>query len=206
MEVLKSLKYSFYVILHPFNGFWNLKHEKKGNVKAAVSILLLLTITYVVRRQLTGFLFNRTDPTKLNILLEFMSIMVPFLLWCIANWSLTTLMDGKGSFKDIVIATAFALTPLIIIYIPLIILSNFITTDEGSFYYFFSSLAIVWAAVLLLIGTMTVHQYTLFKTVGASILIVVGMGIIIFLGLLFFNLLQEMIDYGYSIFIEITRR
>ena len=34
-EIVKGLRYSTYVIFHPFKGFWDLKHEKKGNLESA---------------------------------------------------------------------------------------------------------------------------------------------------------------------------
>lgn len=206
MEVLKALRYTFYLIFHPFDGFWDLKHEKKGNLGAAIVIVFLLSITYILRRQLTGFIFNDVKLLELNIFLEISSVVIPFLLWCIANWCLTTLMDGEGSFKDIVITSAYALTPLIIIYLPLIPFSNVITLEEGAFYYFFSSLAVVWATVLMIIGTSVVHQYTLRKTILTCICIVVGMGIIIFIALLFFSLIQQIYSFVYTIYKEISLR
>ena len=30
-----SINYAFYVLFHPFDGFWDLKHEKKGTIRAA---------------------------------------------------------------------------------------------------------------------------------------------------------------------------
>ena len=35
----KELLYAFHVMLHPFDGFWDLKHEKRGSVRAASTIL-----------------------------------------------------------------------------------------------------------------------------------------------------------------------
>jgi len=199
MEVLKALRYTFYLIFHPFDGFWDLKHEKRGNLDAAIVIVFLLSITYILRRQLTGFIFNEVKLLELNIFLEIISVILPFLLWCIANWCLTTLMDGEGSFRDIVITSAYALTPIIIIYLPLIPFSNIITVEEGAFYHFFSSLAIAWSAALMIIGTSVVHQYSMRKTILTCICIVIGMGIIIFIALLFFNLIQQMYSFVYSI-------
>jgi hypothetical protein len=36
--------------------------------------------------------------------------------------------------KDIAIATAYALTPFILINIPMVVFRNYITIDEGAFY------------------------------------------------------------------------
>lgn len=206
MHVLKELGYSFHLIFHPFDGFWDLKHEKRGSARASAIILILLTIVYIFRRQLTGFIFNANDPLDLNIFVEIFSVFAPYFLWCIANWCLTTLMDGEGSFKDICIATAYALAPLILINVPLIIMSNIITTEEQTFYTFFSSLSVFWAGGLIFLGTLVTHQYSVKKTILTSILSIVGMGVIIFITLIFFNLIQQMLGFAISLYKEIVFR
>lgn len=206
IAVLKSLTFSFHLIFHPFDGFWDLKHEKRGNLKAAFVIIVLLWLTFTLRRQFTGFLFNFNDLNELNIFSEALAIILPFLLWCVSNWCLTSLMEGEGGFKDIVITSAFALTPIIIINLPLILLSNAITVHEGAFYRFFDVIALTWSGALLILGTMVVHQYTLTRTIVTSVFIFVGMGLIIFIALLFFSMLQQMISFAYTLYLEISLR
>ncbi|NLY89222.1 MAG: YIP1 family protein [Firmicutes bacterium] len=206
MKYLDSLKFAFYVIFHPFKGFWDLKHEKRGSMSAAFTFLVLLIITYILRRQYTGFIFNENDPKRLNVFIEIISVLLPFFLWTTANWCITTLMDGEGSYRDIVIATAYALFPLILINLPLIPFSRIINMEEGAFYFFFASVSALWSGALILAGAMVTHQYTAGKTVFTSILSVVGMGLMIFIGLLVFSLLQQMISFVYTIYREIVFR
>lgn len=201
-----SLRYSLHVVFHPFDGFWDLKHEKRGNLLSASVILFLLTLTYVMMRQYTGFIFNPRDLAELNIVIELLSAIVPFFLWCAVNWSLTTLMEGKGKFKDIVITMAYALTPFVLINIPLTVVSNFIRIEEGAFYYFLLALSIVWSGGLLFFGSMIVHDYDIPKTFSTIILTIVGMGVVIFIGLLFLSVINLMISFIVSIYHEMTLR
>lgn len=196
----------FYTMIHPFNGFWEMKYEKKGRIKIALVILFLLVVGTIVKRQYNGFVINFNNPDQLNTLNELQFIVLPFILWCVANWSLTTLMDGEGKFKEIVIATAYSLLPLVLVYYPQVLYSNVITADEGSFYYLLEVIAMIWSLWLLFTGTMTVHQYTPGKTVATMLLTLVMMGIIIFLGVLFFSMLQQMITFVQSIYREISFR
>ena len=34
----ESLRYSLYVLTHPFDGFWDLTHEKRGSLAAANTV------------------------------------------------------------------------------------------------------------------------------------------------------------------------
>jgi len=196
----------FYTLLHPFNGFWEMKYERKGRLSVAFGIVALLVVAMIVKRQLSGFVINFNNPDQLSTLNELKFILLPFLLWCIANWSLTTLMDGEGKFTEIMIATVYSLLPLVLIYFPQVLYSNVITADESSFYYLLDTIAMIWFIWLLFTGTMTVHQYSAGKTIVTMLLTLVMMGIIIFLGVLFFSMLQQMVNFASSIYREITFR
>lgn len=206
METLKALKYAAHVMGRPFDGFWDLKHEKRGNLKAALILVIATMITFILLSQGIGFLFGGDNPLEFNIIIEACSVLVPFLLWCSANWCLTTLMDGKGTFKDIFIATAYALTPLILIYLPTIVLTNVVTFEESVFCTFLFGLANLWFAVLLIIGTMSTHHYSMGKTITTCILTIVGMGVMIFIAMLFFSLIEQIMMFGNTLYKEIIFR
>jgi len=201
-----AIRTAWGTIFHPFNGFWDVKYEKKGKVSLALLILVILCILYILKQQLSGFIFNPSVNLEVNSLDEVKFIFLPFLLWCIANWSLTTLMDGEGKFKEIVIATAYALIPLVLVQIPLIVLSNIFTIQEASFYSLIESIAFIWVGWLIFVGMQTVHQYSVSKTIVTMLLTMVVIGIFLFLGLLFFSLLQQMISFGATIYKEIIFR
>ncbi|MEK5468148.1 Yip1 family protein [Paenibacillus sp. FSL R7-0210] len=206
MLFLKDIKYSLHVAVNPFDGFWDLKYENKGKLRMALGILIFLTLTMIVKRQYVGYVVNYNHPLELNSINELKYIIFPFLLWCLANWSLTTLMDGEGKFGEIVITTGYALLPLILINIPNILLSNVITLREASFYHLLDALGTLWFVWLLFIGTMTVHQYTVLKTITTMLLTLAVVGIIIFLGLLFFNLIQQIVSFVYTVYQELSLR
>ncbi|MGG4034740.1 YIP1 family protein [Paenibacillus cisolokensis] len=200
------LRNPFYTMIHPFNGFWEMKYEHKGRLKVALLILFGLAVVTIVKRQYSGFVVNFNNLSELNSLQELQYILLPFLLWCVANWSLTTLMDGEGTFKDIVMATGYALMPLVIVYIPQTLYSRVISGDESSFYYLLEAIAWIWFVGLLFVGTMTVHQFTAGKTLVTMLLTIIVIGILMFLGVLFFSMMQQMISFIASIYRELTFR
>lgn len=193
--VLSGFKYAFYVIFHPFKGFWDLKHEKKGNAASASFLVFLLMVVLILRRQCTGFILNYNKPNEMNIVVEILSVLAPLALWCLSNWCITTLVDGEGSMKDIYITTSYALTPLLLINIPMLLLSNVMILEETAFYSVLDVLSIVWTVLLILIGIMTVHQFTMPKTIATIAVAIVGMVIILFLILLFVSIIQQMVSF-----------
>ncbi|NLJ84153.1 MAG: DUF1282 family protein [Halanaerobiaceae bacterium] len=206
IKIVDGLAYARYVIFHPFDGFWDLKHEKRGNIPAATVLLFLVASTYVIQKQYMGFIFNSNDLAKINILLEFCSVLIPFMLWVIVNWSLTTLMEGKGTFKDIYIASAYAFTPIILINIPVTIVSNYLIAEEGVLVFSFIAISLLWALFLLFFGTMTIHQYDSGKNILVSVLVILGIAFTMFIGVLFFNLGEQVIRFVSEIYNEVFLR
>lgn len=204
----ESIKDSFRLLLHPFNGYWDLKYEydQKRNLVLSFIILFLLGITNILRTQYTGFTVQVVYPDSINSLMEFLYVILPVLFFSVANWSIMTLMDGEGKFVEIFTSTCFALLPLVIIHIPLVVISHYISIQEVAFYHFFSTFALLWTAFLLFIGNMTVQQFTPSKTIGTLLVTIVTMAFLAFLCLLFFSLIQQVIGFGYTIYQEIKLR
>ncbi len=203
---LATLKYGTYVIFHPFDGFWDLVHEKRGSLLAAHTWLFLFLLTYVMRLMLTNFQFITAPLQYINIYEQCGSLLFPFLILCLSNWSLSTLFDGKGRFKDIYMAMCYALVPYILIQFPMVIISNGLTYEEGSIFTVMLSISVIWCAFLVFIGLMQVHDYGPGKTLIFLVVTVVGAMVIIFLVLTFFSLLSDAIAYFVSLYREIVYR
>ena len=199
-RMLNGLRYSLYVVFNPFKGFWDLKHEKKGNVFSAWVLVASLILLYILRRQMTGFILNFNILNEMNIFVEILSVLVPLGLWCLSNWCITTLVDGEGSFRDIFVTTAYALVPL------MLLLSNIIIEEEVSFYVALDVLSILWTALLLLIGIMTVHQFSMSKTIFTVLIAIVGMVIMLFLFLLFVSIVQQLKSFIDLLWTELSMR
>jgi len=202
------VKYPFYLIVHPFNGFWDLKYEQSKKVNLIISCIILITLslTNILAAQYSGFVVSIPYPDGFNSIMEIVYVVVPVLFWSIANWSLTTLMDGEGKFSEIFNSTCFALLPIVILNLPWIGLSNLISLEETAFYYFTTSFSLIWFLFLLFVGNMTVHQFTPSKTIVTMLLSVIAMGFMAFLCMLFFSLVQQIIAFVSVIYQEIVLR
>ena len=201
-----SLKFSLYCITHPLDGFWDLTHEKRGSLAAANTILILTLLARIMKLQFTSFIFLQVYWEKINIFLYLASILFPLALFCIGNWGLTTLFDGKGKLSQIYMGTCYALTPYALIQFPLIIFSNVVTIDEKEFYLVMSALSLVWAAFLVIAAMMQIHEYKLIKTLFFIIGSLFAMLIMIFILLLFFSMISQGIAYFISLGREIMFR
>lgn len=212
MEKLKNfgtdLKYAFHVITHPLDGFWDLKHEKRGRSYIAVFFLIMYVITDILNKQFNNYTFNtyKVFPENINIIGTFVSTALVVIIWVAANWGLTTLFDGEGSMKDVFLYTGYSMLPLVLSQIVLIPLTNILTVNEATIVTLVTVIGYGWTAILLYTGTMTTHQYSGGKTFIILLFILLGMVIIVFLSILFFFLVQEIWNFVYTIYLELELR
>ena len=206
----KSLKeellYAFHVIFHPFDGFWDLKHEKRGSVRSAFVILLITIVVYFYNSIGQGYIFNPRPSTAMNIMGAVGAVLAPLLLWVVANWCLTTLFEGEGSMSDIFTACCYCLTPLPLLVLPVTIASNFLTANEGGLITMLSSFAYVWLGLLLVFAMQVTHDYSVGKNLLTCVATIVGMAFIMFLGILFSSLMAKIVSFVTNIFEEISYR
>lgn len=204
--MIKKISYIKHVMFHPFDGFYDLKHEKRGSGAVAVLILALLIFVSILQQQLNGFIYNLNDPEDLNVIAQAAGVLVPYGLFCIANWAVTTLIDGEGSLKDIMLYVAYSLAPAVIIGFVFLICSNIFILDEVAFLQFLNVLSTLWVGFLLFVGTLTTHQYTGTKTILAFLIIIVCIALMLFTFALFFTLIDRFIEFINTISMELNLR
>jgi len=201
-----SLKYAFYVITHPLDGFWDLTHEKRGTYAAANTILFITVLVRILKLRYTSFIFLTVYWEELNILTYIASIILPLLLFVVANWALTTLFDGKGRLGQVYIASCYAMTPYALIQFPLMIFSNYVTVEEKEFYAVISVISLIWVAFIGIFGMSQVHEYSFGKNFLFLFATIFGMLVIVFIMLLFFSMISQGVAYFISIGKELLYR
>lgn len=204
-QTWKELKYSLYVTVHPFKGFWDIKYEKEGSLKTAMILLAATILVQIISNLKTGYLFGGVS-VYYNFLRTVASSLFLFFAWCLANWCLTCLSDGKGTFKDIMMFTAYSLVPYIILQFIMVIVSNIFILREQTFYDMLGTLSFVWVAFLLVTGMLTTHHFTLTRTLVVLAFTIVGMIVIALLIILVFTMFQQVLGFVAAVLDEAIQR
>ena len=201
----QEIAYGFHIIFHPFDGFWDLKHEKRGSVRGAIFFIVLAIATFYYQAIGQGYLL---DPfaSLASVWAQVFGVLVPLFLFVLANWCLTTLFEGEGSFKDIFVAAGYCLLPIPLLVIPTTIYSHFCISTETDIIGFISGFAFIWLGLLLFFGTMVTHDYSMGKNIITVIGTVVGMVFIMFLAVLFTTLVGKIVGLVTNIVDEIQYR
>ena len=198
-----ALLLGFYVIFHPFNGYWALKGEKRGGVRSATILLALACLTQAIAAAASGFLSGDEEASVGSGVLN---LLAPLLLWCIANPCFTSLMDGKGSFRDVYVAVGTSTLPVTLLVLPCTVVSHFLILEELPILAMVTNVAYIWMAALIFFSMITVHDYTLGKNVLVSILTDLGMAFILFLLFIFVSLIGRMISLVSAVGTELSLR
>ena len=201
----QELLFAFHLIVHPFDGFWDLKHEKRGSVRAGTTILVATILVFYYQSVGAGYVSN-PEGDYISFFGALTSLCVPLALFMIANWCLTTLFDGEGSFKDIYIACTYSLVPLVLTIVPATLMSNFVVESELKMVSLITVIGFVWLGLLLFFGTMITHDYTIGRNVIIVLATLLGMICIMFIAILFTTLLGKLVSFVTNIITELRYR
>lgn len=199
-------KFLFYTVSHPADGYYEIRHRNRGSVPIAILLVILFSISFSINRMSASFVVNDVDPRTVDALTELSVVLILYLLICVGNWSITCLMEGEGRLKDIAIAVGYAMLPIIVCFNIGTIFSQFVAQNEGAFYTMIIGIGIAYGLIMMLIGIMQVHNYTLGKTLVTILLTFVAMFIIIFIVILLSDLISQVYNFFYSIYQELIFR
>ena len=154
-----------------------------------------------------GYLFaDRAAQLELNIPVYMITQVLPFILWAVANWCFSSLMDGDGKLSDVFMVTAYATLPITLCNLIQIPLSHFLSASEASVFSFIGGLGVLWGYFYIFLAMIIVHQYSVGKGLGTAILTIVGMAVIAFVAILVFFLVQQVSSFFIEIGTEVIFR
>lgn len=214
LKIWNSIKYFFketvgyplYILTHPIQGFTDFKIEKKGKMWVSIVILLMYVLMEILAYQYEGIITNTNNPQKFNSIQILIYGVLPPIILAVTNWSVTTLLDGKGKMKEIFMMICYSLFPVTVFGFLNIILSNVMTLDEAQFITLINIIGWVLTGIMAFMGLVVIHEYGVGKTIWSIILTIVATLIIAFIALLVFDLVQQMYGFVYSLYKEITTR
>jgi hypothetical protein len=191
---------------HPLDGFWDLTHEKRGTYAAANAILILTIFVRIIRLKYTSFMFIQVYWEELNIFLYIAGVLFPLALWVIGNWACTTLFDGKGRLGQVYMGTCYALLPYPVIQIPLMLISNVVTLEEGQFYGVLVVISLVYCGLLIIAAMGQIHEFSAGKNLLFIVVSLVAVLIMIFILMIFFSMIAQGVAYFISLGREVLFR
>ena len=196
----------FYTVSHPADGYYWIRHQEKGSIPIALLLVFLYGIAFSVNRICASFIVNDIEPRTVNLLAELAGVVLLYFILCVGNWSVTCLMEGEGRFRDILVAVGYALFPMLVTTVLATVVSQFVAENEEAFYTILMGIGTAYTVILLIMGIMQIHNYTMGKTLVTLFLTVVAMLILIFLALLVLNFITQVYTFLRGIYTELIFR
>ena len=200
----RELKLMFRATIHPALTFEEVKEKGRGSLKLCGLIAVIYYALSVLQVLCGGFLFTYYDPESFNSLLVLIRSVGFVVLWIVCNWMVCTLLGGRGKLKEITIVTCYSLQPLILEMLLKLILTNVLLPSEGEFLGILHVVALLYALLLLIMGMLKIHDYSMSRMIGTSLLSVIGMAAATFLIVMVGLLMQQLAGFAATVFMELT--
>lgn len=206
MMELNERQWVRHTVMHPFEGFDDLRWKNAGSFSYACIIIAMWLIGAVLCDNFYGKQFEMPDLYKFSIVPYIVKTVLAFLAWTAGNWSVCTLLDGEGTMKKIYIYSAYALIPFVAQLYIQVLLSHILVRDEAVFIVIFEVTGILWSALLMFMAIKTVHQFSVSRTVLSILLTIAAGAVMIVLLILAAALVQQVLDFVSSVCAEIEYR
>lgn len=200
-------RYWFYMkgmLKHPIDEFYDLKKKIHGSVESATVLFALAFIIFLLDMFGRNFAFRLAEQNSSALISMMVMFLVPALLWVVGNYMISAINDGEGSLRSVYVATAYSLTPYIILG-PVVIASTYVLTlNEAVIVHYLWAIAIIWSAVLICISVREIHNYTVKETVKIIFLTLFFMIMAVIVCVILFLIGQQVVIFIQDIISEVT--
>lgn len=206
-KIVDDLLFLFRFIGHPADSFYSIKTKQRGSLGFALLLYLWVVIVRVLTPYLAGFIFNPyANPGEIRAESEVAYTLLALVLWNAANYLVSTISDGEGRVRDVVIGSAYALCPYALFALPLALLSNVLSANEVFLYTFSTNLIWAWTGLMLFLMVKEIHNYSFGETVRNVLVTLFAMAMALLAGYILYVLFFQLYDFVTAILREAQLR
>lgn len=198
------IKMAGLVIFHPIVAFQYIKKQRdRFNYVSIIILFFLIIAVRIFEIYFTHFPLSDIQSKDANIFLEIVKLFLPVLIWVIASYAITSILEGECQFREILMATAYSMVPYIIITVFLTLLSNILEAGQAGLYSTLQTGMWIWIVLLLLISLKEMNNYTLKQTILIAFLSLFTMVVICATSVLLFSIVSQFLDFVQEVLVEI---
>lgn len=154
----------------------------------------------------TGFCLGQLDPDHISLAAEALKMLLPWILWAVANHGISTIHGGEGFFRDILVGSAFSMAPYVVFAVPLTLLTNVATWSERGVFVTLWWGLLLWLAFLIFNQVRVIHNYGFAEACWISLLTIFGMVVLVGASGLTYSLTSQMVNFAREVVVELSIR
>lgn len=207
IKLVDDLIFMFRFIRHPADSFYYIKANLRGSLAFALLVYAWVVVVRVLSLYVTAFSFSPFAALwEIRVENEIVYTVGLLCLWNVANYLVSTISDGEGRVRDVIIGSAYGLFPYALIALPVALISNVLTLNEVFIYSFSLNIMWVWTGIMLFIMVKEIHNYTFSETVKNVLVTVFTMALFVLAGYILYVLFNQLSDFVSAIIQEIGLR
>ncbi len=202
----QKVRTAFSVVIHPFDTFNDIKYKKMGSPIITGVVMVLLYVSFFLRDVASGFLYSLVDLRNYNSVYTLLKTIGFVVLWCVCNWLVCSMASGKGTLREVFIAVVYSLIPLVIYSFIRVIFTNFLPLSASGIVTGVDIAIWILTIFILMVGTMTIHEYDFFKFLWTSVVTVLLMLLVVFLIFICALMTKQTLVFIKSVYTEVVYR
>ncbi len=164
-RLLTDVLYIGNILRHPIDSLYYLNRGERGSVLSASIVYLIGLVVCILDMLCRGFIFSFARFKTSSPLFIPMAYVAVLGLFILGNYMVSSINDGKGTFKQVYITTAYALSPYICVTPFIVALTYVLTLNEAFLVVFPWAVTLIWLFVVLFITLSETHAYSFKATV-----------------------------------------
>jgi outer membrane protein assembly factor BamB len=205
-KTVDQILFVFSYLRNPADKTYEIKRKNRVQIFPVTVLLIIYFICYVFYIYNLGFLFNNRQIENINLIEEIIKIILPIIVWVIANFLIGSIREGEGRLKDVYITTIYSLAPYFLLLPIIAIVSQVLTYNESFIVSFMHTIAIMLTVIYFFFMVKETHFYNVketFKSIFISAFTMVMMLLGVFI---LYILLNELVILIKDIIMEVFYR
>ena len=192
------------MIFHPIDGFDRLKRNRKRvPIWTLVAMLAIIVAEKLLFWRLIHFPLS-TQYIFVDYFQDMAVFFTPFVSWIVVSYAMTSISEGKQTFKETVAANLYSFVPFMVLYLPITALTNVMSRGEQGIYNFLSFALLAWCLLLVFTNLKVMNEYSFGKAVATVLkilLAILALWLIVFLS---YIIVSQLFSFVFDIFKEST--
>ena len=207
VKLIDDFVFMFRFIGQPGDSFYYIKSKERGSLVFAGLIYIWVIVVRVLSLYITGYTFNpNLSLTAIRPENEIVITLLAFIIWNAANYLISTISDGEGRVRDVIIGSAYSLFPYVVFALPIALISNVLTLNEVFLYTSALNIMYFWVGMMLFFMVKEIHNYGFKETIRNILLTIFTMAMFLLTGYILYILFTQLFDFITEIIQEVGLR